>query len=207
LSFSVVSAVIFDLDGTLTTTPNPWRYIHERLGLWDTGASTHLDDWLSGRSTYDEFCRRDVQLWAGRNLSEIHTYLDEIAINPHVPQVVESMTERGIPAIIISSGFRYVARKIQKNHSWERLTIYANDLLAGPEVRVEVSADWTSPISKKAHADTALGLVGASPRDTLVVSDAEHDLEQLRDCGFHLHVREAGDLLRVLPFLGYSENT
>jgi len=202
---SSVSAVIFDLDGTLTGTPNPWRYIHERLGLWDTGASTHMEDWLSGRSTYDEFCRRDVQLWAGRNLSEIQTYLDEITVNPHLPQVVDSLTGCGIPSIIISSGFRYVARKIQKNCNWDRLLIYANELLAGPEVRIEVSADWTSPISKKAHADAALAIVGASRQDTLVVSDSEHDLEQLRECGFHLHVREDDDLLRVLPFLGYSE--
>jgi phosphoserine phosphatase len=56
-------------------------------------------------------------------------------------------------------------------------------------------------LSKKAHADSALRIVGADYQDTLVVSDSEHDLEQLRDCGFHLHVREDDDLLRVLPFL------
>jgi len=199
---SAVSAVIFDLDGTLTGTPNPWRHIHERLGLWDTVAFTHMDDWLSGRITYDEFSRRDVELWAGRSLSEIQNYLDEIAVNPHVPRVVESLKQRGVPSIIISSGFRYVARKIQNNCNWERLTIYANELLDGPEVRIEVSADQTSPICKKAHADAALAILGASPLDTLVVSDGEHDLQQLRDCGFHLHVREDDDLLRVLPFLG-----
>jgi phosphoserine phosphatase len=198
----MVSAVIFDLDGTLTGTPNPWRYVHERIGIWDTVAFTHMDDWLSGRSTYDEFCRSDVQLWAGRDISEIHSYLDEIEINRHVPEVVETLMERGVPSIIISSGFRYVARKIQSGCNWKPLLIYANELVAGPDVQIGVSADRSSPLSKKAHADSALRIVGANYQDTLVVSDSEHDLEQLRDCGFHLHVREVDDLLRVLPFLG-----
>jgi len=198
----MVSAVIFDLDGTLTSTPNPWRYVHERIGIWDTVAFTHMDDWLSGRSTYDEFCRRDVQLWTGRDISEIHSYLDEIEINRHVPEVVGTLMERAVPSIIISSGFRYVARKIQSGCNWDPLLIYANELLAGPEVRIDVSADRSSPLSKKAHANSALRIVGADYQDTLVVSDSEHDLEQLRDCGFHLHVREVDDLLRVLPFLG-----
>jgi len=196
------SAVIFDMDGTLTGTPNPWRYVHERIGIWDSVAFAHMDDWLAGRSTYDEFCRRDVELWAGRDVSEIHSYLDEIRINRHVPEVADALVKQGIPSIIISSGFRYLATKIQSNCSWAPLQIYANELLAGPEVRIDVSADRSSPLSKKAHADRALRLVGVSYPDTLVVSDSEHDLEQLRDCGFHLHVREDNDLLRVLQLLG-----
>jgi phosphoserine phosphatase len=115
--------------------------------------------------------------------------------------VVGTLVERGVPSIIISSGFRYVARKIQSGCKWEPLLIYANELVSGPDVRIDVSADRSSPLSKKAHADSALRIVGANYQDTLVVSDSEHDLEQLRDCGFHLHVREDDDLLRVLPFL------
>ncbi|HET9132369.1 MAG TPA: hypothetical protein VFO86_15545, partial [Terriglobia bacterium] len=106
-----------------------------------------------------------------------------------------------IPSIIISSGFRYIARKIQRDCNWDPLQIYANELLAGPNVRIDVSADWASPLSKRAHAERALQSVGVSLSDTLVVSDSEHDLKQLHDCGFHLHVREVDDLLRVLLFL------
>jgi len=198
----MVSAVIFDLDGTLTSTPNPWRHVHERLGIWDSVAYTHMEDWLAGRSTYDEFCRRDVELWSGQDVEKLKAYLDEIEMNPHVPNVVGTLVERGIPSIIISSGFRYVARRIQTQCRWEPLLIYANELMDGPSVRIEVSADWSSPISKKALADSALDIIGVPMQDTLVVSDSKHDLEQLRDCGFHIHVQENHDLLRVLPALG-----
>ena len=197
----MLSAVIFDLDGTLTRTPSPWRHVHERVGVWENTACGYLEQWLSGQITYDEFCRRDARLWNGRSLPEIESYLDEIEVNRHVGAVTRALVDRKVPSIIISSGFRYVATKIQRECGWEPLLIYANDLTDGPEVRINVSGDFASPISKKAHADAALQLVGASASNTLVVSDALRDLEQLCDCGHHLHIQEEDDLLDVIEYL------
>src|SRR5262245_31771098 len=114
----MVSAVILDLDGTLTKTPSPWQYVHQRLGVWESTACGYLDEWLSGRISYDEFCRRDTKLWTGRTVREIEQYLDEIDINRHVPDMVERLINAEIPSIIISSGFRYVALKIQTQCGW-----------------------------------------------------------------------------------------
>ena len=60
----MISAAIFDLDGTLTTTPNPWRHIHESLGVWDK-ACGHFDEWRREPIDYDEFCRKDTRPLAG----------------------------------------------------------------------------------------------------------------------------------------------
>jgi phosphoserine phosphatase len=197
----MISSVIFDLDGTLTKTPSPWRYVHERLGLWDNTACGYLDEWMSGGMSYEEFCQRDAGLWTGRSVDEIHAYLDEIEWNRHVPAVVERLVARRVPSIIISSGFKYVAAKIQEQCGWNPLLIYANELEDGPVVRINVSGDFRSPISKKSLAERALACVGSTMTDSLVVSDTARDLEQLRDCGFKLHVREEDDLLRVNDFL------
>jgi phosphoserine phosphatase len=197
----MLSAVIFDLDGTLTRTANPWRHIHESFGVWDGQASTHFGEWLSGSLTYDEFCLKDVGLWQGRSLREIHDHLDRIEFNRHVPQVVNELSQRSVPSIIISSGFTHVAQRIQAACRWENLLVYANELAEGPQVHVRVSGDWTSMLSKRAHAEEALRLVNAVPAETLVVSDAVRDLEQLHDCGFHLHVRQEDDLLCTLSYL------
>jgi phosphoserine phosphatase len=197
----MISSVIFDLDGTLTMIPSPWRYVHERLGVWDKTACGYLDEWLSGGMTYEEFCQRDTGLWAGRSVDEIYAYLDEIQWNRHVSTVVDRLVAARIPSIIISSGFKYVASKIQEHCGWDPLLIYANELEEGPVVRINVSGDFRSPISKKALAERALASVGSTMARSLVVSDTTRDLEQLRDCGFKLHVRDEEDLLRVNDFL------
>jgi phosphoserine phosphatase len=196
-----ISAVIFDLDGTLTMTPSPWRHVHERLGVWETIACTHLERWLAKQISYEEFCRLDANLWNGRSVGEIYSFLDEIEINRHVPQVIQRLVAAAIPSIIISSGFHYIASKIQERWSWRPLLIYANELTEGPEVRINVSGDWGNPLSKKSLAEKALKLVGSTFDKTLVVSDTTHDLEQLCDCAHKIHVREEDDLLRVSDFL------
>ena len=197
----MISAAIFDLDGTLTRIPSPWRYVHERLGLWEGTACGYLEEWRSGRISYEEFCRRDTHLWRGRALHEIETLLDEIDFNRHVPAVARRLVEAKVPSIIISSGFLYVAAKIQAKCDWRPLLIYANELIEGPDVRINVSGDFASPISKKVLAAEALGLVGATMDQTLIVSDTHRDLEQLCDCGFKLLVEDEDDLLQVNQFL------
>jgi len=197
----MISSVIFDLDGTLTNVPSPWQYVHERLGVWENTACYHLDHWLTGKISYEEFCRRDTSLWNGRSLDEIYSYLDEIEWNRHVPSVVEKLVATGIPSVIISSGFKYVASKIQQQCRWNPLLIYANELVDGPMVRINVSGDFQSPISKKALAEQALASVGSTMTGSLVVSDSKRDLQQLSDCGYKLQVVEESDLLRVTDFL------
>ena len=171
----MIAAAIFDLDGTLTTTPNPWRHIHESLGVWER-ACGHFEEWLSGKIDYDEFCRKDASLWRGSPLNAIHGFLDQIELNRHVPAVTRALTERGIPSIIISSGFHHVARRIQRTHQWEPLVVHANELIEGPSVRVQVSADPASPISKRALGAAALERLGVQPKETLVISDSIRDL-------------------------------
>jgi len=197
----MISSVIFDLDGTLTKTPSPWQYVHERLGVWQTKACNHLDEWLAGKISYEDFCRRDTSLWNGRPVDEIYSYLDEIEWNRHVPTVIDRLVAARIPSVIISSGFKYVAAKIQDQHSWDPLLIYANELVDGPEVRINVSGDFQSPISKKALAERTLPALGSKLAECLVVSDTTRDLEQLSDCGYKLHVVEEDDLLRVHDYL------
>jgi phosphoserine phosphatase len=175
--------------------------VHERLGVWESIACTHLDRWLSKEISYEQFCRLDANLWNGRSVGEIHSFLDEIEINRHAPRIIRRLVESAIPSIIISSGFHYIASKIQRRWSWQPLLIYANELTEGPEVQINVSGDWGNPLSKRSLAEEALKLVGSSFERTLVVSDSVHDLEQLCDCAHKVHIQEEDDLLRVSDFI------
>jgi phosphoserine phosphatase len=197
----MISFVIFDLDGTLTRTPSPWQHVHERLGVWESTACEYLDEWLSGQISYDEFCRRDTRLWTGRTVREIEEYLDEIHVNRHVPDVVGRLIDAKVPSTIISSGFRYIANKIQMQCAWEPLLIYANELVDGPDVRIHVSGDLSSPLSKRSLAAQALQHFNATFDEALVVSDTTRDLEVLADCRYKLLIETEDDLLKVTDYL------
>ena len=192
-----IDSIIFDLDGTLTRVKSPWQHIHERLGVWENQANGFLQEWMSGQIGYEEFCRRDYALWGGHEIGEIEALLDEIELNRHVPDLVRRLIAERIPSIIISSGFSYVAQKIQREFSWEPLRIYANELISGPEVRLNVSADTNSPISKRRIAEAFLKESAVDPKRTLAVSDSERDLEMMSQCGYRILIEEEDDLLKI----------
>ena len=192
-----IDSVIFDLDGTLTRVKSPWQHVHQRLGVWENQAAGSLQQWLDGKIGYEEFCRRDYALWGGHGVDEIEALLDEIELNRHVPDLVRRLSAERIPSIIISSGFSHVARRIQNEFSWEPLSIYANDLIPGPEVRLNVSADTDSPISKRRLAEAFFDTTAADPEKTLAVSDSERDLEMMPQCRHRILIEEEDDLLKI----------
>lgn len=196
-----IESVIFDLDGTLTRVKSPWRYVHERLGVWEDQAAVFLQEWLDGKILYDEFCRRDYELWSGHGIEKIKALLDEIELNRHVPKLVGRLIAAHIPSIIISSGFSHVARRIQTEFSWQPLRIYANDLIPGPEVRVNVSADIDSPLSKRRIAEMFFENSKLYPERTLTVSDSEVDLEMMSQCRYQLLIEKEDDLFEIHSFL------
>jgi phosphoserine phosphatase len=115
--------------------------------------------------------------------------------------VVGRLVEARIPSIIISSGFRYLASKIQLQCRWEPLLIYANELIEGPEVRINVSGDAASPLSKRSLAVEALQYFNRTFDQALVVSDTQRDLQTLADCRFKLLIEAEDDLLKVADYL------
>ena len=58
-------AVLFDLDGTLTPVPSVWRHLHEGLGLWESAARRHQEDFERGAISYETFCALDAAHWKG----------------------------------------------------------------------------------------------------------------------------------------------
>ncbi|MFQ5893071.1 MAG: phosphoserine phosphatase, partial [Nitrospinota bacterium] len=110
-----IQAVISDMDGTLTTVASPWRYVHERLGVWETHGAPILRAYCAGRITYAEFCRHDLDLWMshGLRLADVEAILGEIPLNPHLAGLAERLAARAMPVAIVSTGFTVVAERIR----------------------------------------------------------------------------------------------
>ncbi|MCX8204856.1 MAG: HAD-IB family phosphatase [Candidatus Nezhaarchaeota archaeon] len=66
----------FDVDGTLTTIKDSWRYYHQALGTWGQ-ASINAQRFFNREVSYEEWARLDVALWRGVPFRK----LVELAVN------------------------------------------------------------------------------------------------------------------------------
>ena len=115
--------------------------------------------------------------------------------------MVARLKEEFVQSVIISSGFSCVALRIQSEFEWEPLRVYANELVDGPDVRIRVSADLDSPLSKKRLLETVFSEMGSDPERCLTVSDSKRDLEMMAQCQYKLLVENEDDLVEVHRFL------
>ena len=106
--------VFFDCDGTLTDVKSSWQYLHERLGLWDELADAFQSRFRAGEIDYEEFCRRDAELWKGLPAETVRGILREIGFQPGVKETVGALREMGIETVILSTGLSFLVDRIRK---------------------------------------------------------------------------------------------
>jgi phosphoserine phosphatase len=75
----MLKLAVFDLDGTLKQAPNPYAYLHRRLGTLEA-AEAFTARGLSGEIDYEEWLRLDASLWRDTPRSVIERLLRE---NPY----------------------------------------------------------------------------------------------------------------------------
>ena len=212
-------AVFFDLDGTLTTLESPWRHIHHALGLWDEEGQAHLKDWQAGRIDYQTFFDLDVAMWLGRTRAQLRRPLDEIPFHPQATVLLGELHRRGIPFVIISSGFAHVARRLARTSGTPFGEIYANEMRFGADdcltsVALGVSGTPEHPLGKKQLLRAHCARVGIDPADCMAVGDSASDRPLFEAAGKALALSETGgfgeDVLlpqgELLAILEYLDN-
>jgi len=104
---------VFDLDGTLVDCESSWVFVHSHFGL-NNDASLEL--YLKGEIDDDEFMRRDIALWMGRNpdinIKDIEAILHDIKIYPGARKLFSLLRNAGIQTAIVSGGLMPLARRV-----------------------------------------------------------------------------------------------
>ncbi len=202
-----IRAVISDMDGTLTTVVSPWRYVHERLGVWETHGVPIFKAFLSGHITYGEFCRLDLDLWMSRGvtLSEVEEMLHEIPLNPHLGRLTESLAKRGIPIAIVSTGFTATAQRIRQASNHDRWHVAANHLYEEADGRLDITlqvADGEGHQRSKAAVFRELCKeLGVRPEEVLALGDGPSDEQMFRLAGASVRLIGPDCLLQALEFI------
>lgn len=200
---------VFDLDGTLKREPDPYVYLHRRLGTLEA-AEAFTAKGLSGEIPYEEWLRLDTGLWTGTPRSVLVRLLND---NPYLPgarETVRALKHLGITVAIISSGLLLHAELAAQE--------LGVDAVVGNEIHFD--GDGGDPwVSGRVTAHCAYGgkrdllaqmqaELGVTPRETLAVGDTRSDLGLFELAAFrvavnpnHPDVAAAADLVLPTPDL------
>jgi phosphoserine phosphatase len=176
------SAVLFDLDGTLTVVTSFWRHLHEVLEQWHGGADEYQERFLRGEIDYQAFCRLDALHWKGRRVSDLRKIADGVALRPGAREIRRVLRRLGLKVGVISTGLTLLAERVHKELELE-FTI-ANRLVSrGGRFTGEVKINV-----EHGRKDEAVELFchqfGIPPSEVIGVGDSEGDVSLFRAVGF-----------------------
>jgi len=210
-------ALLFDLDGTLTPVRSVWQHLHERLGLWDAQAVRHQEAFLSGRLTYEEFCRRDAAHWKGMPVERLRALADRIPYRRGTRAAIAAARAQGAVVGIISTGLTLLADRAHRELGldWSvanHLAVRGGRFSGEVAIRVRHGA-------KDAAVDRFCRRFRLDPTEVISIGDSDGDISMFARTGlsvaFHPATRRTAraasrvehgasvlDLVRRLPLGG-----
>ncbi|MEM4250727.1 MAG: HAD-IB family phosphatase [Candidatus Bathyarchaeia archaeon] len=168
-----IRLVVFDLDGTLTKSPNIWRYLHLKLGTWKYGR-VYARKYMKGEITYREWAELDSRLWRGTGLTEVLNATDRIEYTDGAARTIRRLRDAGLKVGIVSAGLSILADRAGKDLGADVVIsnrlIESGGVLTG-EIDTRVAVDDKAEIIR----DLATSL-GISMSEVAVVGDNAFDM-------------------------------
>lgn len=171
----------FDVDGTLTTTPSVWEFLHRQLDLWESEGKKNLQDFLEKRTDYHEFARRDAMGYKGLHRSELNRILDQIEIRPGIAECFSFLRNEGIRIGLISTGLDIlVNRFFPVDFAISNELVFRDNVCTG-EVIVHLPIDAKERYIKQFLFDRNVDAV-----NTITVGDSLGDIGMMRLSGLRI---------------------
>ncbi len=181
-----LQAVFLDVDGVLVPIKNSWAYIHEKLGVIGE-AHRHLELYLAGIISYEEWMYLDTELWIRASNGKLHKSIleqmyAEIPVSPDALRAVEKMRRRGLRIALLSGGVDLMVARVAAElgiDTWRanRLLFDEKGFLIPGGVR-EVEALGKDEAFLKLAEE-----IGVPPRMIAYVGDSHWDLPAFRVAG------------------------
>ena len=114
-------AIVFDIDGTIVRHISSWRYIHEKLELWDVLAYRYQERFLAGKISYKKFCELDAAHWKGLTEREMRRIFREAKYAKHARRYIGRLKEMGFRLIAVSTGLQYMGDRVKKELKFDHV--------------------------------------------------------------------------------------
>ena len=194
--------MIFDLDGTITRSPNIWKHLHSELGTWNQ-AKTYAQKYQNGEISYEEWAKLDCALWKGTKVKRILDITSEIQYFDGAKETIRQLKNAGIKVGIVSAGISFLAERVGKDLNMDIVISndlkILNDTITG-EIKVKVSID-----NKKSIIQDLANCMSLTMSEVIVVGDHAFDLPQEAGIKIAFNPRHI-DAEKVADFIVKGEN-
>ncbi len=191
--------IIFDIDGTITKHVSSWRYIHEKLDLWDVLACKYQEQFLAGRISYKKFCELDAAHWKGLSEKKIKAVFNKVPYAKNVPWCIKNLKKAGFKIAAVSTGLQYIARRCKKelkfDHVLSNQLIVRKGVLTGG-VKINISHG-----QKGRAARRIIKQFGVTKHQVISVGDTAGDIPLARNSGYSIAFNSADkEFLKIVDY-------
>jgi phosphoserine phosphatase len=188
-------SVVFDIDGTITRHVSSWRYIHEKLGLWDVLAKKYQQQFLAGKISYRRFCELDAAHWKGISEEELRNVFLGVQYSKNAEKVITKLKDEGYFLVAVSTGLQFLAERLRTEMGFDRvicnrLNVRRGKMTGG--VRINITHGGKGKALGKVVKKDGLGYA-----DMVVVGDSDGDISMMRKAGYSIAFNSCSEKLEA----------
>jgi phosphoserine phosphatase len=185
--------VVFDIDGTITRHISSWRYIHERLGLWDVLAIKYQEQFLAGKISYRRFCELDAAHWKGIKAKKLYDVFKHVRYSKNAGKAVKKLKKKGFKLAAVSTGLQFMTERVKKELGFDyvksnRLNVRKGRLTGGVTINISHGA-------KGRTLRAILKRFNLKPHEMIAVGDSEGDIPMIKLAGYSAAFNSSSDAL------------
>jgi phosphoserine phosphatase len=213
MSASEIDLVVFDMEGTLTTSPTVWELMHGKVGTWASHGLPYWEQYKAGALSYDEFARMDTATWKGAPVELLDRAVEEVPLMEGCRELLAHLAARGVRTAIVSNGLERLGLRLAREFGIAR--VLANRELLD-DGRLTGELELAVPFARKGEMLCRIaGEMGIPTRRVVAVGDGPADIGMFERAGSSIaflpssrevaarakHVVEQADLRLLIPLL------
>jgi phosphoserine phosphatase len=176
-----IKLIAFDLDGVLVDGGGSWIQVHKGLGTLELSAKNSVD-YYSGKITFEEWAKRDVELWKGTDEDTLKDVLFNSTLMEGIHETLPVLKKK-YKVIIISGGLKMLADHLKEKFRLD--AAFGNELIVkkGKIAGIKHIVDFNDKgkILKEAAARYDI-----MPNECAAVGDYLNDVPMFKTAGFSI---------------------
>ncbi|NCN65517.1 MAG: HAD-IB family phosphatase [Candidatus Altiarchaeum hamiconexum] len=176
----MANLIAFDLDGVLLDGKGSWMELHKFMGT-EKFSEENGRQYYSGKIPFDEWVRRDIDLWKGFDANKISEAGKRVEVMKGI-EVIKNLS-KNYKMAIISGGIKQMANKIFEKCVFDHC--YANEIIVKDEkifdVDMKVNFENKGEILEEIAGYENVGL-----SDCIAIGDFINDIPMFKKAGFSI---------------------